>query len=161
MKVIELRPINRSSKYQKLIEYLSVNTENEFKKKIFPTIRDLLCFAALLGYSENRRVPFLQGEAKEDIQSNIFQNNPESIDIMFMLALAEEQNLSILELSNMDKAVTIFEEYANGGLGLIEKMIDDHPNDRSGLDAILLSLVELEYIPKRQSNIGDINQIEF
>jgi dnd system-associated protein 4 len=88
-------------------------------RRLFPTIRELLCFAALLGFSEQRRVPLDRSQGTEDVSYQQFERG-DAEDLIYMIALAETQEVDVLREGEEGKCAEIFEEYANGGLGLIK-----------------------------------------
>lgn len=86
---------------------------------IFQTYADVLVFAAAFGAKHHRRVP-LQQVAKEPapIALEIFISRGYDWFIK-LLAINETQDLKILashDLELEEQRLTIFEEYANGGL---------------------------------------------
>jgi dnd system-associated protein 4 len=112
--------INRSRVYEDLVQKLAMQKVPDTDRTLFPTIRELLCFAALLGFSEKRRVPLDRSQGVEDISYQQFEREGPAIDLIFMIALAETQDVEILKEDNEKRCAEIFEEYANGGLGLIK-----------------------------------------
>ncbi|MGO8485128.1 hypothetical protein AB9F39_39290, partial [Rhizobium leguminosarum] len=58
--------INRSRVHGEMLQRLVTKLPG-LSRSIFPTIRELLCFAELLGYSEKRRTPLDRGEGVEDV----------------------------------------------------------------------------------------------
>ena len=93
---------------------------------IFKTYADILVFAASLGKKYQQRVP-LGIIAKEP--------NPISIDVfnsrgyetlLKLLALLETKNPETISANNINseaQIITIFEEYANGGLTILQEQL--------------------------------------
>lgn len=113
-------PVRRSKVYEATLQRLGQNSE-----RLFPTLREALSFCAVLGYKERRRLPLDRAAGFEDIASAQYTNQ-EAVDIIFALALAETKNSDILKDDCERECVQIFEEYANGGLALIESWLDRH-----------------------------------
>src|SRR5688572_24936434 len=107
--------INRSRVYEDIVQRLAGQNMPGMDRRLFPTIRELLCFAALLGFSEQRRVPLDRSEGVEDISYQQFERG-DAEDLIYMIALAEAQDIDILREGEEVRCAEIFEEYANGGL---------------------------------------------
>ncbi len=115
--------INRSRVYEDLVQKLAMQIIPGTDRKLFPTIRELLCFAALLGFSEKRRVPLDRSQGVEDISYQQFEREASALDLIYTIALAETQDTEILKEDQERRCADIFEEYANGGLGLIKDFL--------------------------------------
>jgi len=127
--------IHRSRVHEDMVQRLSGVTS-----PFFPTIRELLCFAALLGYAEKVRIPLDKSEGVEDISYQQFIDEPESL--VYMIALAEEKNPDILRDGQEKNCVQIFEEYANGGLDIIRDVILQGGGDY--LDRYIMEFLQRE-----------------
>lgn len=110
-------PVRRSKKYETTLQKLGG------KDAIFPTLREALSFCAVLGYKERRRVPFDHGAGTEDIAGAQYQLN-EAVDVVFALALADLKDSDILRPDRERDCIQIYEEYANGGLELVQGWLD-------------------------------------
>lgn len=109
--------VRRSRKYETTLQKLGG------KDAIFPTLREALSFCAVLGYKERRRVPFDHGIGTEDIAAGQYQMN-EAVDVVFALALADHKDSDILRPDRERDCIQIYEEYANGGLELVQGWLD-------------------------------------
>lgn len=114
--------INRSRIHEKMVQRLAVDPLPELGKRLFPTIREFLCFSALLGYSEGRRIPLDRSEGIEDVSYQQFERN-EAVEIVYAIAIAEEKSSDILKEDRESDCAQIFEEYANGGMILIDEWL--------------------------------------
>lgn len=114
--------INRSRKYEDIVQRLAGQVMPGSDRRLFPTIRELLCFAALLGFSEKRRTPLDRSEGVEDISYQQFERG-DAEDLIFLIALAEKQDMNILREGEEAACAEIFEEYANGGLAIIKDFL--------------------------------------
>lgn len=110
-------PVRRSKKYETTLQKLGG------KDAIFPTLREALSFCAVLGYKERRRAPFDHGAGTEDIAGAQYQLN-EAVDVVFALALADHKDSDILRPDRERDCIQIYEEYANGGLELVQGWLD-------------------------------------
>lgn len=115
-------------------------------KSVFATIKDFLCFAAVLGYAKNKRVPFDHGEPKDDIQEFIFSKDKEAMRVIYLIALAASKSITIFKEENSDEMVRCFEEFANGGLSIIKSWHDEMPQDLIGLETIVTNLAKNNFI---------------
>ena len=114
--------INRSRVHEDMVQRLSTTKLPGADRTLFPTIRELLCFAALLGYSEQRRVPLDRADGVEDISYQQFERG-DAEDLIYLLALAETKDPEILKDGEEGRCAEIFEEYANGGLQVLREVL--------------------------------------
>ena len=151
--------INRSKLHEDIVQRLSTQTIPGSDRKLFPTIRELLCFAALLGFSEKRRVPLDRAAGVEDISYQQFERDPAAEDLLWTIAVAETQDTEVLREGEEARCAEIFEEYANGGLALIKDFLlrngGEYP-DR----ALMALLKERKYLQPSQAE-PDLGAIKF
>ncbi len=121
-------PVRRSKTYENALQALGGK-----EATLFPTLREALTFCAVLGYKERRRLPF-DNAGSEDIAGAQYQLN-DAVDMVFALALADQKNSDILRPEKEKDCVQIYEEYANGGLDLVQSWIDRY-SDLSVEDAV-------------------------
>jgi dnd system-associated protein 4 len=106
----------------------------------FETYADVLVFAASLGVKHKRRVPLLGDISKEPapISREIFKNHIRSYDmVMNLIAVADSSDPKVLASDEDAIRVQAFEEYANGGLEVLEEKLKGAVDY---LDQILLLL---------------------
>ena len=132
-------PVKRSKVFEDTLQKLGG------KDAMFPTLREALSFCAVLGYKERRRLRLDGSAGTEDIAGAQYQLN-EAVDIVFALAVAEEKNSDILKPDNEKECVQIYEEYANGGLELIQGWVDRFA-DISVEDAVMRGLSSIGVKP--------------
>ncbi len=90
----------------------------------FPYYRDVLLFAAAVGYSQNRRVPFT-GTSGEAIRYDTLTAPTYSEALLNMIAAnAVSDDPEVLDAARLEERVRVFEEYANGGLEYIQEQIN-------------------------------------
>ena len=119
--------VNRSKKYEHIVQKLTGEKGHIFPesgKKLFPTIRELLTFAAFLGVSRGERLPFDPDYDTEDIQGVIYEDT-EALEFIWFIALQDSSDVSLLHDGNEKRCVEIFEQYANYGLNLIFNDLSD------------------------------------
>lgn len=110
--------INRSRVHEDMVQRLAMEKLPGTDRTLFPTIRELLCFAALLGYSENRRLPLDKEKGVEDVSYQQFERG-DAEDLIYLIALADSKDPEILKDGEESRCAEIFEEYANGGLQIL------------------------------------------
>jgi dnd system-associated protein 4 len=89
---------------------------------IFSSYKDALVFSAALGYSRSKRVSF--DKTSEPVSLSIFRGDFDEA-LINCLALAEKDDATFLasEGDKFDEKIRLFEEYACGGLGIINNSI--------------------------------------
>lgn len=115
-------PVKRSQEFEKTLQKLGGKDAT-----MFPTLREALTFCAVLGYKERRKKKLNSSMGTEDIAGAQYQSN-DAVDVMFALALADEKDSDILRPDRESDCVKIYEEYANGGLELIQNWVDRYAN---------------------------------
>jgi dnd system-associated protein 4 len=91
----------------------------------FQTYADAMLFAAVLGAKQHRRVPLGEISKKEPgpISIEIFISRGYD-PVMKLIAIAATENINVISPDRSDfeqQRIHIFEEYANGGLDILEK----------------------------------------
>lgn len=150
--------INRSRIYEEYVQKLAATPLPGTERRLFPTIRELLCFAALLGFSEKRRLPLDRSQGVEDVSYQQFERG-DAENLIYLIALAETEDADILREGEEGRCAEIFEEYANGGLAIIK----DHLLREGGEypDRALMSLLrERGYLVPAQAE-PDLAAISF
>ena len=124
--------INRSKIYEPIIQSLSGERAVVFPesgKKLFPTIRDLLTFCAMLGFKNSCRIPIDKSMGTEDIQGVVYEDT-EALEFIWVLAIAVTKNIDILQDGNERLCSQIYEEYANGGLSILSNKLSALSKDQ-------------------------------
>lgn len=143
--------INRSTSNESVINPLA-KSNSPGTVTPFSTIRELLCFAAMLGFAKGERRPIV-GE-KEDIARSTFEEN-DSYDFVFLIGVAETGSLDILKDGNEAELTKIFEEYAQGGLDIISSWMTRF-NDPKGFRAIVHGLYSEGFISNENVQSADL-----
>lgn len=90
---------------------------------MFPTYRDILLFAAAVGYQHNRRQPFSSAFG-DPIRYEVLTAPGFSDTLINMIAVNVDTDPEIMDGSRIEERIKIFEEYANGGLEYIQEQIN-------------------------------------
>jgi dnd system-associated protein 4 len=93
-------------------------------ESVFETYVELLCFSACLGYSRGSRVPF--DATAEAVPWHIFENRGKAAVVNLVAAVASD-DFGIVGSDRFKDKLTVFEEYANGGLELLSQLIEKSP----------------------------------
>jgi dnd system-associated protein 4 len=154
-----MRAIKRSQKFEELVRKLAVDEHPITKKSIFPTIRELMCFAAVLGFENNHRSK-LQ-DATNDVEGRIFLNSQQSLDLIYLIALASEKDGDILREEKEDRMIQVFEEYAQGGFEILEQWMKEKPGDLYGDEAILEAFSKYGFLEREVDPEFAVAEISF
>ena len=146
MNAIEVR-VRRPRQYETLIQQMRDDGG-------FATMRDVLLFAAAVGKSKERRVPF--DESGEPIRYETL-TDPEyaSALVNMMAAVTEADDPEVLAASRLKDRIAMFEEYACGGL----EYIQGEMNTRRMGPAVLLPALVVEALSdsvQEQAPIEDL-----
>ncbi len=101
----------------------------------FPAFRDILLFAAAVGFTQGRRVSFT-AVAGDPIRYDTLVGPSFADTLVSMIAANEVGNdPEVMDDARLQERVTIFEEYANGGLEYIQELV----NTRKQPPALIVS----------------------
>ena len=126
--------VKRERKYEELISRL-----NSGERSIFQYLKDIMVFAAMVGYSEGVREP-VTGDTIEIILDTY--SSDEKDRFIYLLALIETKDGACLKDANLHSSIIFFEEYCNAGLAIIKRWLDENPGDLGGVDTILEKVYE-------------------
>ena len=155
-----MRNIRRPEQYEPLFKRFTETPHPVSGKPIFVTLRDFLCFVAVLGFHNDIRIT-LDGKTIE-LDSRVFENNEQSRDLLYLVALAGSRDANILQPDREDEVVKIFEEFAAGGLKSLELWMQECPDDHVGDQAILTALRRHGFFGMHSPSFETvINNVEF
>lgn len=158
--------IHRSARYEDLVQRLSGSDGQKYKessKTLFPTIREFLSFAGLLGFSEGRKLPFEKGFKTEDIAGAQFQAQGQvAMEIIHAIGVAHTNSIDILKEENDKQCAEVFEEYVNGGLQIIEEWLAKEPH-LDPYQAIQSGLRTYKFLPNDNEEAAQVKpgEIDF
>jgi len=156
-----MRTFRHNSSHDATVQLLYGTLHKKAGQPIFVTKRDLLCFAAVLGFEGKRRIPVTE-KPSEFVDSRPFENSREAMQLLHLIGLAETKDVDCLRVENEDKLVTIFEEYANGGLATLEDWLLETPSDPHGDRAIIDALNKHGFLtPAATSPEETVAEVEF
>lgn len=125
-------------------------------KSIFQYLKDLMVFAAMVGYNSGERRE-VHGETIEIILETYATDEKDGF--IYLLGLLEHKDGHVLKDQNLRKCVAVFEEYCNSGLYTIERWLDDNPGDPSGIET-LLHHIYLKMVENEEAQVPENDDIE-
>lgn len=128
----------RISKDRSQAELISTLVRDK-DKKIFETEADLLAFAAVLGYHKGQRLELGSKDQVAPIELFI-KRQLDGIFDLICIAETGDETLFYDNADSISKRIQIFEEYAKGGLKIIDDKYKATPT--TDLDLVFQSLFE-------------------
>lgn len=131
---VGMKRIQRASDKEEIIKSLMSDQVGVFKE-----IWKLLLFAAQVGVKNNARTPLKAADPGKGIDQTTFGNCPAWPGVLYLMTLAETQSSESLSGSQdaEDERVAVFQEYANGGLAILQDFFAGRPIDLDGLLAFI------------------------
>lgn len=130
-RIVSYRRVRRARDKDPLIEKLTKKGDAKFGE-----IWRLLIFAGCLGLSRNEKKPLEDYDAGKSIDFSYFGGCHAWPGFLYLLNLVEVGDASILnpDQDTIEKQILCFEEYANGGLSIIQNELESRD---FSLDAIV------------------------
>lgn len=126
--------VKRERTHEPLVDKLCSSNSS-----IFAFNKDLMVFASMVGHSLNKRKP-LSGDTISIILETYASDEKDSF--VYLLALMEQRDGTILKDENLPDAIKVFEEYCNAGLYEISLWLDENPGDPDGIDTLIHKILE-------------------
>jgi dnd system-associated protein 4 len=139
--------VKRERTHEGLINRLSIKSRG-----VFTLLKDLMVFAAMVGYS-NERKRELTGDTVEIILDTYSSDQKDGF--IYLIAMLETKGGACLKDEQLSQSVVYFEEYCNGGLYQITEWLDDNPGDPDGVDTILNQIYKKLGKSKQSSEIDN------
>lgn len=156
-----MKIFRHNSAHDGLVHLLIETPHKSTNQAIFATKRDLLCFAAVLGFEIGKRGK-IQQKPTDFVDPRIFENSQEAMNLLYLIGLAETKDADCLREDNEDKLVEIFEEYADTGLTTLQEWLRETPSDPQGDRAIIGALKTHGYLTQSgESAETVIAEVEF
>jgi len=154
-----MRAIRRSKKYEDLVRHLAEAIHPHASRPIFPTMRELICFAAVLGFERERKRPL--DATMMEIDGRTFENHQQSLDLIYLIALSDAKDAEVLREDNEDHCISIFEQYAEGGFEEIAAWLKERPEDENGDGAVIAGLRKLGLLGEARGVDDAIYDVSF
>jgi dnd system-associated protein 4 len=129
-----MRDIRRPDDTEPVVELLVTPRRGEDGEPLFQTIMELLIFSAGVGFSLKERSPV--PASSKVIPYIVFERNQKD-GYIHLLALADAKTPESLASKESDHAVQTFEEYAAGGLRIMQRWLNENPTDTFGIDTLM------------------------
>lgn len=129
-----MKRIQRATDKEEIIKSLMAEQVGVFKE-----IWKLLLFAAQVGMRNGKREPLKSIDAGKGIDQSTFGNCAAWPGVLYMMALAVTGTSECLSGSSEaeDDRASVFQEYANGGLGIMKEFFSGRPLDLDGFLAFI------------------------
>lgn len=111
-----LRRIQRDATFEPLIQHLCGGDN-----PCFDEIWKLILFCALLGKTRGRRLPLRDRKQSNSMRHEVFSNSPLWPGVMHLFSVMETRDSLQLRSEHWEDSLGLFEEYANGGLEILEQ----------------------------------------
>ncbi|ABI71930.1 hypothetical protein Sfri_2084 [Shewanella frigidimarina NCIMB 400] len=133
--------VSRDSRYIALEKKLCATKNNTNDNFIFGTIKELMVFAALVGFQLDDFQPL---KSKADSTPLILETyaSTKHDSYIYLIALAKNKSLDILKDENLREAISIFEGYCNGGLKHIDDWIINNIGEPLATDILFNQTLE-------------------
>ena len=154
-----MRPIRRSKRHESLVRQLAESTHPHASRPIFPTMRELICFAAVLGFECDKKKPL--DAMTMEIDGRTFEGHDTSRDLIYLIGLADAKDAEVLREENEDRCLAIFEQYAEGGFDEIAAWMKERPEDENGDTAILVALQKKGFLGEARGVDQALHDVSF
>jgi len=150
-----MRRINRAKDKEAAIKALTKD-EDSNKPSVFPTMWQLLIFAAMLGYRKDRKEKLDKIDNGKSINVELFMKDPCFEGILNLFSLMDDENERLLTTNeeNDERKISLFEEFANGGLAVLKEELETA--DYRLESVISLIAEELHKGPRVDEDLGSI-----
>jgi dnd system-associated protein 4 len=121
----------------------------------FSTYRDILLFAAGLGVTQQRRLPF--DSSAEPIRYDTLADPPFAEALINMIAALEHPNdANVMSMERLAERVRAFEEYANGGLEYLQEQMNTR---HQPVELVVISLVTEALVRSGAAEAASIDEL--
>ena len=104
----------------------------------FSTYRDILLFAAAVGFRQERRIPFTSASGDPIRYETLTVPGFSDTLINMIAANVVTDDPEIMDGSRLEERISIFEDYANGGLEYIQEQVNVR---HQPVDLVVIDLV--------------------
>lgn len=155
-----MRNVRRPESLEPLFKRFTEAQHPVTQRPIFTTLREFLCFAAVLGFHTGSRAK-LEGKLLE-LDGRVFDSHEQSRDVVYLIALADAKNAEILLPDREEEAIGIFEEYVVSGMKELDLWLKECPDDHIGDQAILTALRRKAFFGEHSKSIEQaLDDVEF
>jgi dnd system-associated protein 4 len=157
-----MRNLRRPKRLEPVFELLFERAHSETQQKLFGTIRDAYCFAALVGFEFGSKLAFSDlKDGTNELDSRLVLGHAKTLETVRCIALAETQSMEVLKPERENELVSIFEEYVAGGLEEIQRWVRKCETDLNGDVAIIDALRARGYLDAPRSVEASAEAVKF
>lgn len=156
-----MREIRRPANLDFVVKRLAIERHSLTGVSIFPTIREVLCFAAMLGFQIGRRLRVPADNTAIGLDGRLFAEHPDTMDTVYLIALASARDMAVLKEDHEEQVLTTFEEYAAGGLAELDSWLRETPSDTDGDTAIFNALRRNGFLTEPVPVESDLGNVDF
>lgn len=156
---IDWRTLNvkRNRRHEALVERFC--PKEAAQEPVFRYIKDLMVFAAILGYSNNKKEE-IEGSGTIPITLQTYSTDRKDYYI-YLIALAYSKDPEILKNDRLIEAVEIFEKFCNGGLAIIDRWLEENPKDPNGISTLVSKINEGFFDFSNEGSAGSADDATF
>ena len=131
--------VRRNRKYEPIVDRLCNRKCAYSQKPIFQYIKDLMVFAAMVGYTVGVTEE-LEPDSIQIVLSTYASDEKDGF--IYLIALLKEKTAAVLKDEKIAESVKYFERYCNGGLSIIQGWLEKNPGDSEGVDTLAHEIYE-------------------
>jgi dnd system-associated protein 4 len=131
----------RSDEHADLVKRFCTQRNNDTGRPVFAFIKDFLIFAAMVGFTLEKKTPLIDRSNTTQIILGTYASDDKD-GFLYLLALLDKKDVLCLKDTELSSAVKVFEEYCNGGLFEIQSWLDFNGGDMEGVDTLYDKILE-------------------
>ena len=155
-----MRNLRLSKQWNALVDRLTEEKDLATGQTAFATLRELMCFAASLGFEHDSNIP-LGNDTVDFVEGRVFPRSDVALDLLYLIALASERKVTIVDEEHEEEALQLFENHANGGLAVLDGWLSAHPADESPVNSLMVDLRRHGFLESKDSGDGDSEDVAF
>jgi len=120
------------SKYERIVEFMKNGTSEKLNNKsLYKLNVEVIVLAACIGLRSNNAIEFPSNSERKEISLSTFNENQLGIYIYIIPLLSDEQgNIELFRnKEGENKAISIFQKYAAGGLEIMNDILNTSGHD--------------------------------
>lgn len=114
--------VHRENKFEDLVNKLCSSKNSQNSNAVFHTVKELMVFAALVGYQLDKFKPLESRLNSISISMETYATTDHD-SYIYLIALTKSPSLEIIKDENLKDAIGIFEGFCNGGLHHIDNWL--------------------------------------
>lgn len=144
--------VRRERKFEPLMKTLTTG-----EKVIFKHLKDIMVFAAMVGFSNNERKSLKAGDTIPITLGTYESDNQDCF--VYLLSIMTLKDGNCLRDENLNESIRIFEEYCNAGLEIINNWVEDN-SAKPAVDVLLDKIYDKLCENKSKDSFIDNSELE-